>query len=276
MPNSGLIDVFLIGRWVFPKIAIVNHLFTLNHGHDRRAGAVRNGRSGVIQQRFFGRSRPLQGWVGCLIPCFCFFVDRIGDFLHFVVICSDEIAQFLADCFCGGVIRILISLLPVFGNIRAGLSGGYAGHDIGTRRVKPQVADRVRRFWLAYENLSLSINGIVDTARRLCFHLFPRATVVDIGFLLGRVVPQITLMLLFQCVRCPRLRRVCALSPRFGFPVYLILNISKSVCVLSLNPVVKRGIISIFISFFPVCSIKISALSRSRTGHNICTGRIEP
>ena len=59
MPNSGLIDVFLIGRWVFPKIAIVNHLFTLNHGHDRRAGAVRNGRSGVIQQRFCGRSRPL-------------------------------------------------------------------------------------------------------------------------------------------------------------------------------------------------------------------------
>ena len=83
-------------------------------------------------------------------------------------------------------------------------------------------------------------------------------------------------MLLFQCVRCPRLSWVCALPPRFRFSVYLILNISKSVCVLSLDPVVKRGVISIFISFFPVCSIKISALSRSRTGHNICTGRIEP
>ena len=133
MPNSGLIDVFLIGRWVFPEIAIVNHLFTFNHGHDCRAGAVRNGRSGVIQQRFFGRSSPLQGWVGGLIPCFCFFVDRIGDFLHFFVICSDEIAQFLADCFYGGVISILISLLPVSGNIRAGLSGCYAGHDVRGR-----------------------------------------------------------------------------------------------------------------------------------------------
>ena len=79
-------------------------------------------------------------------------------------------------------------------------------------------------------------------------------------------------MLLFQCVRCPRLSWVCALPPRFRFSVYLSRQVGNSLFVVAGKEVFKRGIVCISIFFRPVGRIILSRCALNYADKDICSG----
>ena len=79
-------------------------------------------------------------------------------------------------------------------------------------------------------------------------------------------------MLLFQCIRCPRLRRVCALPPRFRLTVNLSRQVCNSLFVVARKEVFKRGIVCISIFFSPVGRIILSRCALNYADKDSCSG----